>query len=212
MIILTPNQQKKVCICSRYMIYFILTVGFAYLIRYIASVYQEKTFVEFGIIENMQVGLLLLSLFSFLIQSFFLKEHRSLLVFFASLCCFASIRELDSYFEHIMPFVSWKFCYLFPLSSLLYLVYDRIQAKKSLFSFIGTPAFSIMSTAMFIFIAVAQVVGNKAFIAYAIPELDHVAIVRRFIEEGTEVIAYFLLLLSTIEFYISMKSQDNSDD
>lgn len=212
MIILTPNQQKKVCICSRYMIYFILTVGFAYLIRYIASVYQEKTFVEFGIIENMQVGLLLLSLFSFLIQSFFLKEYRSLLVFFASLCCFASIRELDSYFEHIMPFVSWKFCYLFPLSSLLYLVYDRIQAKKSLFSFIGTPAFSIMSTAMFIFIAVAQVVGNKAFIAYAIPELNHVAIVRRFIEEGTEVIAYFLLLLSTIEFYISMKSQDNSDD
>ena len=212
MIMLTSNQQKKVCICSRYMIYFILTIGFAYLIRYIASVYQEKTFVEFGIIENMQVGLLLLSLFSFLIQSFFSKEHRSLLLFLASLCCFASIRELDSYFENIMPFISWKFCYLFPLSSLLYLVYDSVRAKKSLFSFIGTPAFSIMSMAMFIFIAIAQVVGNKAFIAYAIPELEYVALVRRFIEEGTEVIAYFLLFLSTIEFYISMKSQDNSDD
>ena len=69
----------------------------------------------------------------------------------------------------------------------------------------------MMSMAMFIFIAIAQIVGNKAFIAYAIPELEYVALVRRFIEEGTEVIAYFLLFLSTIEFYISMKSQDNSD-
>lgn len=202
------EQQTKIFVCIRYTIYFCLTGMFAFLLRYITSIHQEKTFVEFGIIENLQLVFLGLSCLSFFIQALLCAPNRSLLLFFASLCCFASIRELDSYFENIIPFISWKFCYLFPLTALAYIVYDHKRVQKSLFSFIGTPSFSLMCTAMFIFIPVAQIIGNRAFISYAIPELEFVMLVRRFIEEATEVTAYFILFLSTIEFFMSMRHKN----
>lgn len=202
---MTPEEQSKIFICLRYLIYFILTACFAFSLRLISSVYKEKTFMEYGIIENLQLVILILTILSFMVQSVFCKQHRSLLLFLASLCCFASIRELDSYFEKIIPFISWKFSYLFPLSSISYLIYDKIRAKKSLFLFISTPAFSLMCTAMFIFITIAQIIGNKTFISYIIPTSEYIVLIRRFIEESVEVVAYFILFLSSVEFFISMK-------
>ena len=157
---ITQEQASKVYVCLRYLIYFALTVGFAYSLHLLAAFYHGKTFVEHGIVENLQIACLWLSTFIFSIQIVLLKKHRALLILFASFCCFASIRELDSFFEIVLPLISWKFACLFPIGAIGYLIYDRKQAVKSIADFIGTPAFSLMTTLMFVFIAVAQVIGN----------------------------------------------------
>lgn len=209
---ITLEQQSKVFICLRYFIYFVLTAGFALLMRPFSAIYLDKTFVEFGLVENLQIALLMVTALVFMVQAALLKESRSLLVFLASLCCFAVIRELDHYFELLIPFISWKFAIIFPLGAFCYLIRDRKQAKQSIASFIGTPAFSLMVMMMFIFIAVAQVIGNKAFISNSISKLEDVALIRRFIEESVELIGYFVLLLSSVEFYFSMKRQKKTED
>lgn len=207
---ISQEQRSKVYDCLRYLIYFILTVGFALSIHSIAAIYKEKTFIEHGIVENLQIAFLLLSALIFAIQVILPTKHRALLIFFASLCCFASIRELDCYFEKLLPFISWKFSFLFPIGAVGYLIYDRKQVTKSITSFIGTPAFSLMTTLMFIFIAVAQTIGNKALIINSIPDIQNATLVRRLLEEGAEIVAYFLLVLSSVEMYFSMKSQDKT--
>ena len=209
---ISPEQPSKVHICLRYLIYFSLTVGFACSIHLLAAIYQGKTFVEHGVVENLQIACLWLSTLIFSIQIILLKKHRALLMLFASFCCFASIRELDSFFERLLPLVSWKFSCLFPIGAIGYLIYDRKQAAKSITAFIGTPAFSLMTTLMFIFIAVAQVIGNKELILNSNPGLQDVKLVRRLLEEGTELIAYFLLVLSSVEMYFSMKHQDENQN
>ena len=209
---ITQEQASKVYVCLRYLIYFALTVGFAYSLHLLAAFYHGKTFVEHGIVENLQIACLWLSTFIFSIQIVLLKKHRALLILFASFCCFASIRELDSFFEIVLPLVSWKFACLFPIGAIGYLIYDRKQAAKSITDFIGTPAFSLMTTLMFIFIAVAQVIGNKELILNSNPGLQDAKLIRRLLEEGTELIAYFLLVLSSVEVYFSMKCQDKKQD
>ena len=209
---ITQEQASKVYVCLRYLIYFALTVGFAYSLHLLAAFYHGKTFVEHGIVENLQIACLWLSTFIFSIQIVLLKKHRALLILFASFCCFASIRELDSFFEIVLPLVSWKFACLFPIGVIGYLIYDRKQAAKSITDFIGTPAFSLMTTLMFIFIAVAQVIGNKELILNSNPGLQDAKLIRRLLEEGTELIAYFLLVLSSVEVYFSMKCQDKKQD
>lgn len=209
---ISPEQPSKVHICLRYLIYFSLTVGFACSIHLLAAIYQGKTFVEHGVVENLQIACLWLSTLIFSIQIILLKKHRALLMLFASFCCFASIRELDSFFERLLPLMSWKFSCLFPIGAISYLIYDRKQAAKSITAFIGTPAFSLMTTLMFIFIAVAQVIGNKELILNSNPGLQDVKLVRRLLEEGTELIAYFLLVLSSVEMYFSMKHQDKNQN
>lgn len=209
---ITQEQASKVYVCLRYLIYFALTVGFAYSLHLLAAFYHGKTFVEHGIVENLQIACLWLSTFIFSIQIVLLKKHRALLILFASFCCFASIRELDSFFEIVLPLISWKFACLFPIGAIGYLIYDRKQAAKSITDFIGTPAFSLMTTLMFVFIAVAQVIGNKELILNSNPGLQDAKLIRRLLEEGTELIAYFLLVLSSVEVYFSMKSQDKKQD
>ena len=202
------NKEKNIFSCTlRIGFYFILTIGFAYLLRFIASIYQENTFIEFGIVENLQLSLLVFCAFVFLFQSVLFKQQKALLWFFAALCGFALIRELDSFFEKNIPFISWKFCYLLPFIAGLNLIKNRKKLKKNIFSFCSTPAFSLMCTAMFIFIPVAQIIGNKSFISYTLPTDSDLILIRRFIEESCESIAYFLLLLSGTEIYFSLKKE-----
>ncbi len=110
----------------------------------------------------------------------------------------------DSLFDTLIPFISWKFCYLFPLTALVYLYQKRKSLKKPLLLFCTSPAFYMMCSAMFIFIPLAQAIGNRSFISTVLPDAHDIILMRRFIEESAEVLAYFLLLISSLEFYISL--------
>ena len=185
--------------------YFFATIAFAYVLKLIASIYKEKTFIEFGIVENLQLILLTICIVTFAFQSRLFKLQSALFLFLSALCGFALIREMDGLFDKLIPFISWKFCYLLPLIAGFNLVKNKKQLKKDLFVFFKTPAFSLMCTAMFVFIPIAQVIGNKTFIGYVVPEGSDLILIRRLIEESAECMAYFLILLSSVEIYFSFK-------
>ena len=201
---LTTVQKRILFNCFRQGIYFFLCLFFALSLRGLAHTYKADTFKEFGVIENIQLLLLCFSSISFFIQGIFSKKFRPLLFFFSSLCIFAFFREMDSLFDILFPFISWKFCYLFPILSLFYLYKKRNNIKKALFLFFTSPAFYIMCSAMIIFIPLAQAIGNRGFISSVLPDAHDVILMRRFIEESAEILAYFLLFISSVEFYISL--------
>ena len=202
---LTLNETNSFFSILRQGGYFFATIVFAYVLKLIASIYQEKTFIEFGIVENLQLGLLTICILSFVFQSRLFKQQSALFLFLGALCGFALIREMDGLFDKLIPFISWKFCYLLPLIAGFNLLKNKKQLKKDLFLFFKTPAFSLMCTAMFIFIPIAQIIGNRGFIGYVVGDGFDLILIRRFIEESCECIAYFLLLLSAIEIYFSFK-------
>jgi len=201
---LTSIEKGILFNCLRQGFYFILCILFALSLRILANYFKAETFKEFGIIENIQLFMLFLSATSFGFLSILSKKFRPLLILFSSLCLFAFCRELDSFFEKHIPVVSWKFCYLFPLIAGIYLFHARKRVKKILLLFCTSPAFYIMCSAMIVFIPLAQAIGNKGFISTVLPDANDVILMRRFFEESGEILAYFLLFLSSIEFYISL--------
>lgn len=201
---LTPIQKAILFNCLRQGFYFFLCILFALSLRILANYFKEATFQEFGIVENLQLTILALSAVSFSFLAYLSQKFRPLLIAFSSLFLFAICRELDAFFDTHIPFVSWKFCYLFPLLSGLYLFQKRKKLKKILFLFCTSPAFYIMCSAMIVFIPLAQAIGNKGFISTVLPDAHDVILMRRFFEESGEILAYFLLFLSSIEFYISL--------
>ena len=190
--------------CIRQGGYFILSVLFVFLLHALSKSFGSDMFKEHGLIENMQLILLAITGGVFFVQSIVSPQYRPILYLFSSLCIFAFIRELDSFFDNILPIISWKFCYLFPLIALVYIFKHLKNIKKPLISFCTSPAFYMMCTAMIIFIPIAQAIGNRAFISSVLPDATDVILMRRFIEESGEILAYFLLFLSSLEFYISL--------
>ena len=62
---LTLNETNSFFSILRQGGYFFATIVFAYVLKLIASIYQEKTFIEFGIVENLQLSLLILCVCAF---------------------------------------------------------------------------------------------------------------------------------------------------
>ena len=208
--IFSPQEKKVLFGAVRQAMYFFLTIGISLLFWKFADIFQRQTFKEFGIIENMQLEFLFASAFLFFLDGLILKKHAALLFFLASLCALASCRELDSFFDLKLPVISWKFGFLFPLSALIYIYKNRKDFRVSFFHFLETPAFNLMCTAVLIALALAQVFGHRVFIENVMGTEKYARPVRRILEEGSEAIAYFLILLSAIECYFdfSRKKED----
>ena len=198
------NVLGKAC---RQMFYFGLTIVAILSLYPLANLYHAETFQEFGLVENIQLGLLITSAFIFIGESFVLKKHSAILLFLASLCILGACRELDSFFDKNLPVISWKFGFLFPIAAVINLYRQRKNARESFFHFLETPAFNLMFTAVLIGLALAQVLGHRKFIETVIGEGMNARIVRRLLEEGAEVIAYFLILLSSVECYFSFRKK-----
>ena len=201
---LTNDQKRIVFNCLRQGVYFFLSLFLILGLRIVANIHKGSTFKEFGVVENIQLSLLIFCIISFFFQGIKSKKFRPTLFFFSSLCLFAVCREMDSLFDNLIPFISWKFCYIFPLLAGHYLFKKRKKLKEQIFLFCSSPAFYMMCSAMFIFIPLAQAIGNRSFISTVLPDATDIILIRRFIEESAELFAYFLLLLSSVEFYISL--------
>ena len=201
--ILTQSEKQMAIVLMRHFIYFCLTIGFIFFIHLLTKIYRNYTFIEFGIVENVQLILLFLSGFIFVLYACLWPTERPLFFTLSSLCFFAVCRELDSFFDKALPMISWKF-FLFPLSAGIYVVCYWRTSRKLLFEFVKTPAFNLMLTALLLCIPVAQIFAHRPFIAIALGTETDARSVRRLIEEGLEVIGYFLIFLSTIECYFSV--------
>ena len=128
-----------------------------------------------------------------------------------TLCLFACCRELDKFFDNYLGFVSWKFCYIFPVLALIYAYRHKNNIGDNIFSFCASPAFYMMCCAMIVIIPLAQCIGHNPFIADVMGKY-RVADIKELFEESCETIGYFIIFLASIETgfnLLSLKKNKN---
>lgn len=112
---LNENEKETLLLGVRCFIYLALIMCFICFINYLASIYKATTFAENGVVENIQLGLLLTAGISFFIQAIYSKTWRPLMLFLASLCFLASCRELDKTLDELIYGLRWRIGFVFPL-------------------------------------------------------------------------------------------------
>jgi len=195
----SASEHRVVLKLTRQGFYFTVLLAVVLGLWRLSDYYKTDTFAENGLVENLQLATLILSTLIFLLTAIKNAFYRPVLFLLASLTAFCCIRELDSLFDKILPIVSWKFAFLFPLAALFYAFTKRKNFRKVLFHFLDSTAFDLMFTAMIIFIPLAQCIGHRPLIESAIGHTNHLSYIRRLIEESMELMAYVLILLSSIE-------------
>ena len=182
---------------------FILMFSFVFFIHFIADKYKSKTFDEHSIIENIQLTFLIVSGLLFVIEAIYHKKYRPVLFLLASLSFLASVRELDKFFDESVKFVGWEIGFLFPVSALIFAYKNRRTLRNTLIDFYSSSAFYMMCCAMIIILPIAQCIGHGPFVRDVLGDF-RVGDIKEFFEESCETMGYFLILLSSIEFYLGL--------
>lgn len=190
----------------RQFIYVLLGLCVILGVRGITYYYKSSTFAEHGIIENAQLFLLLTSTLIFLVLTLIYRQHKTLFYVLASLSCFAACRELDRFFFHLLPIISWKFAYMFPILALLNAWRYKNNFIHSLNYFLTSPAFYMMIMALVIALPIAQGIGDKRLVTNVLGTAQMKEIKELF-EEHCELIGYFFIFLSSIECFLDLKKQ-----
>ncbi len=195
---MTATEKTTILSAVRQLLYCAGCFGVTFLQYAIAAACKEKTFDENGILENFQLGELLLACAMFLVVSLRRKDFHKLGIVFASLCAFAACRELDALFDDCIPVIGWKFAFLFITAATVYAFINWKRTHDEIFSFLRSSAFPMMCFVIIIVIPVAQCIGHRLFVANVL-QMDHIGSIKEFIEESIETIGYFILLCSAIE-------------
>ena len=191
----------------RQFFYLTAVVFFVLGINLIASFYKNQTFEEQGIIENIQLILLVCSSLIFLLNAIIKNDKREIFILLASFGVFASIRECDMFFDTNLPIISWKFAWIFPLSAFIYAIKNFSKTKNQIFDFIASPAFNMMVAVVIVVIPIAQCIGHRSLVQNVLGQ-SNVGQIKEFFEECVEAVGYFVLLLSSIEsFWIFPKNK-----
>ena len=206
------KQEEKNIIyrLCRQFIYFALIFAFIFGLHFFASIYNKDTFEENGMVENIQLVLLLCSAFSFLWQIEKNKDFKTVLLLLSSCCLLAACRELDATFDKIIPVVHWKFAFIFPLIAFAYAYKHYADLRQCLFKFFNMPAFYIMYLTVILICPIAQCVGHRPFVKNVLG-ISHIGNIKELYEESLEVIGYFLIFLSSIEMYFNLKEEHHQE-
>lgn len=200
---LSENEKKTLCSGFRSFVYLLSAMLFIGFIHHLAAIYKAQTFSENGMVENIQLGLLLCAGTIFLIQGICTKGWRPLMFFLASLCFLASCRELDKTLDELIYGLRWRVGFVFPLIAVEYALKHKDIARKNLFSFLGTSSFYMMFCALIIIFPIGQCIGHRPLIIHVLGE-SQMAATKELFEECSEVIGYFLIFLASIECYIGL--------
>jgi hypothetical protein len=198
------KKEKAVFLKTfRQTIYFILMFSFVFVIHFIADTYKEKTFDEHSIIENIQLTFLITSGVLFLLEGILYKKYRVVLFLLTSLSFLASFRELDLYLDRNLPIVGWKIGYIIPISAIIYAIKNKRNLRNTLIDFYASSSFYMMCCALIIILPIAQCIGHGPFVRDVMGNF-RVADIKELFEESGEIMGYFLLVLSSIEFYLGL--------
>ena len=171
----------------------------------IASIHRDKTFDEFGCIENLQVLILICCFILFIISIITNKKFLPLILIFNSLILLCIFREMDNYFDNVIPVVSWKIAFVFVFIVLGYAMKKKQLLIDDIVEFSTMSSFYLMEGAIFIILPCAQLIGHKPFLANILIKCNSLGAIKELFEESAETLGYFILLCATIEWNINLK-------
>lgn len=174
----------------------------------LGKIYGSECVAESGIIENIEIAVLLVCGIIFLGEAFLTHQHRALAFWLSALCFAATCREMDYYFEQVLPIISWKFCYLFPIAALVYAAKNRTGLRDSLMAFLHSHAFHLLLCSVLVIVIISQAIAHRSFLTDVLGNDIDMSLTRRVIEEPIEMVGYMLILFSTMEFYIELIARE----
>lgn len=157
----------------------------------------DALFSEDGVLEWVQITLLVAAAGAFTTAGRRQKEGHWLFVF-AMLAMVAALRELDRVFDRQLP-VPWEAAVgLVLLAAGIYCWRRRGDLKRQWPAIAQEPIFAMLAAAA-IALAFSRLLGQAPLWKAVMGPDDYRRIVKNAMEEGTELLAYVLLLVASIE-------------
>lgn len=196
----TSSEKSTLFTLCRHALYIGLQLAIVFLLWQLGHHYHEELIEEYGLLENIQLGVLVFTCALLLAEAARCERYRAVLFSLAMLLAAASVRELDAFFDDHLPVISWKFCWIFPLLGATVLYRQVKRDRAPLFEFLNSSSFSIMLMAFITIVPLAQCIGHRHFVMDVLGTEEDPRIIRRFLEEPFELMGYFQILLATLEF------------
>lgn len=204
MISLSSTEKRTLFTLFRHAAYIGLQLLVVFGMWGLGNMFKEGLIEEYGILENIQSGVLVITAIILLGEAARHARYRAILFSLAMCITAALIREQDAFFDTHLPVISWKFCFIFPIMGLAAL-WRQVQLDRTpLFEFFRSSSFGIMLMAFVTIVPLAQCLGHRHFIIDVLGTEEDPRLIRRFLEEPFELMGYFQILLATIEFYFEL--------
>lgn len=199
----SATDKQNITGIIRQFCYIGLQVLVVLLLWRIADVYKSAFVQEHGALETAQSVLLALITLTFLLLATANRRFRPILLALSSLTIAALIREHDAFLENALPYISWYFCWIFPIAGLWELFRHRDGLREPLMAFLCSNSFHMMLTSAVIIVPIAQCLGHRSFLQDMLgdPTINAI-LIRRIVEEPLELLGYFQILLAAFEFGI----------
>ena len=120
-------EKKTLFFLMRQFAYFGLLTLCAISLWGFARIYHSDLYEEYGFVENLQEVLLLVAFFAFGLWGVLFKKERILSFCLMTLPLLAACRELDAFFDDLLPVIGWRFTWIFPVSATIYALFHFNQ-------------------------------------------------------------------------------------
>ncbi|MBC8207006.1 MAG: hypothetical protein H8E68_07630 [Kiritimatiellaeota bacterium] len=184
----------------RTFLYALLLGAIAYGLLWGAVVYDDAFYAETGPVEIMQTVFALLTALVFLFAGRVDRNKAPCgIVLFTFLFC-AVIRESDYVLDTLVCRHAWKTLVAVVLVFLtLYVWRNAKSVGRALMSFMNQPSFGILLSGLLVLVVFSRLFGYGPFWK-AIMDDSSYRTVKTIVEEGVELMGYFLILVSSFEY------------
>lgn len=208
------GQHQAIPYTVRLAFYVVATVALVQMILFFVERMQaDSLFLENGLLEWVQIFLLLLCVLFLQAVAPRVNEIREGVFILSFLPLLACVRELDHIFDTYFFDGAWQ---LIALSLSIYLGYfavlHRHKLKTQVLRILASPPTGLFFAGFLTVMVFSRMMGQRSFWELALQE-DYLRLVSRITEESIETFGYLLLLFGCIELFIfalSCKSDHGS--
>jgi hypothetical protein len=185
----------------RVVIYAVLLAAIAYGCLWGAVVYDEAFYDELGPVEILETVFALSAALIFLLAGRREPSKEPCAVMIAGLLFCAFVRESDFIMDTLVAKHSWKIgVALILIGMILYAAKHLRKIYVSVLKFVHLPSFGIFLSGLLVLAAFSRLFGYGPFWK-AIMDHPSYRTVKTIVEEGVELMGYFLILIAACEYY-----------
>jgi len=194
---LDTTEKRALWLLIRYAVYIALLF-----LLYLSLVYvilpKKWAFAENGIIECIQLGLLILLFAALGINALIFARARKLLLLLMSCSIVAIAREMDKILDNCIPVLGWQIVFLLVVPLILMQLRNRQELRKQILKFITSQAMAIFLMGIIIIIPLAQCIGDVNYLRAAMSG-EYIREYKTLFEESMELYGYVILLCGAFE-------------
>ena len=186
---------------GRMVVYAVLLGGIAYGMLWGALKYGPVFYDEIGPVEILETVFALATALVMLCAGRRDVQRESCSVMVAGFLFCIAVRESDYFLDVLVFRHAWKVLVALILTGLgVYAVRNFRAVVESVADFMKSPAFGIFMSGLLVLVVFSRLFGYGGFWKELIND-GHYRVIKTIVEEGVEQMGYFLLLISSFEYF-----------